>query len=231
MTAPDDDLGDLMAQLGVADWRDRFADGSHDARVAANRQREMESGAELRRLMRMGVAVDLARHLVADELFLTKSLELVRRPNRKVIVVLSGRPGCGKTMAAAWALAHHEPGGRMIPAGTMCGYTPRRVRDRDDIEGLHTAPMLVIDDLGTEPINDEWRSVIDTAIDQRVTNERPTIITTNLRGIGSGSSFQNVYGPRIWSRLVGYGWFMESDDPDFRVAENRRSVQLSLGGA
>jgi len=54
-------------------------------------------------------------------------------------------------------------------------------------------------------------------IDQRASNRRLTVLTTNL----AGSDFQREYGERLWSRVTGIGRYHESTDPDWRQPANR----------
>ena len=68
---------------------------------------------------------------------------------------------------------------------------------------LLEASRLVIDDLGEE-FNDtkgNFLAVLDETISDRVANERPTVITTNL----DVDKFRDRYGRRITDRIRGDG--------------------------
>ena len=60
--------------------------------------------------------------------------------------------------------------------------------------------LLIIDDLGTEMIN---KFVISQCLNERLIQERSTIISTNL----SLQEFRNTYSERIFSRIIeNYSW-------------------------
>lgn len=186
-------------------------------------KRAVDEGREMRESLKSrGVTEDVAA-LLTRRLFLTQSLEVARTPDTRPLLVLAGGTGCGKSLAAAWMLMRRK-GGRFMPAVDVANLRPlKRAADREKLDELRDmAAILVIDDLGTEPIDDDWRSQLDVLLDQRSGNRRLTVITTNL----AGSDFHNEYGVRIWSRINGLGRYHESTDPDWRQPANRPSAWL-----
>ena len=66
------------------------------------------------------------------------------------------------------------------------------------LEGYINCPLLIIDDLGTEPIlNNVTKEYLYLILNERIINDRSTIITTNL----SPDGIIDRYGERIFSRL------------------------------
>ncbi len=66
-------------------------------------------------------------------------------------------------------------------------------------ESMLECDLLVIDDLGTEFLNEFSKSVLYNLINSRMLSKKPTIINTNL----TMSEIANRYGERIASRLIG----------------------------
>ena len=63
--------------------------------------------------------------------------------------------------------------------------------------------LLIIDDLGTEMINKIVISQLFQCLNERLIQERSTIISTNL----SLQEFRNTYSERIFSRIIeNYSW-------------------------
>lgn len=90
------------------------------------------------------------------------------------LLVMSGLPGCGKSLAAAYAIARF--GGMWLKARALNNV-------KLDLSDYGKAGLLVIDDLGTEWAG-ETRFVTDRAaglLEERYDAKRRTIITTNLR--------------------------------------------------
>jgi DNA replication protein DnaC len=118
-------------------------------------------------------------------------------------LVLSGPPGVGKSIAAAWWLAHEARDRRDVPNAFPCWWTAgklARVSGYDGtIDRVGKVGPLVIDDLGTEygDANGYWYSRLDELLDQRYSNNRRTILTTNL----NASEFRERYGERIVDRI------------------------------
>jgi DNA replication protein DnaC len=67
------------------------------------------------------------------------------------------------------------------------------------IERYFESDLLIIDDLGTEIINQFSVSTVYNLINDRLSRKKPTIISTNL----SGDEIKQKYTDRITSRLLG----------------------------
>lgn len=76
--------------------------------------------------------------------------------------------------------------------------------------------MLVIDDLGTEPmLKNVTVEYLLLVLEERQTRGRATVITTNL----TGENILNRYGERIYSRLSHkqYSMMIEMKGNDLRL--------------
>lgn len=121
-------------------------------------------------------------------------------------LVFSGGVGTGKTcLASAMARAVVEKGYavKFVSAYEFCSLMltvhTSPISERNAL--LHdvlTCDLLVIDDLGTEPmLKNVTVEYLLLTLEERQTKGRATIITTNL----SGENILNRYGERIYSRL------------------------------
>lgn len=70
----------------------------------------------------------------------------------------------------------------------------------DMISYIRDCDLLIIDDLGTELANSLTVSQLFSCLDDRLQNQRSTIISTNL----SLDDLQDTYSERIFSRLISY---------------------------
>lgn len=64
---------------------------------------------------------------------------------------------------------------------------------------LMNVDLLIIDDLGTELLNERHTSFLFNVINERSTTEKPTIISSNLKL----NELREEYGDRIYSRISG----------------------------
>lgn len=221
MQASDNDASALAAALADMPWMRAVLAKAEEhyvkADAAAEKRVVLESRGLFNSLRERGVTEELAT-LLTHRLFLTQSLDVARTPDTRPLLVLAGGTGCGKSLAAAWMLMRRK-GGKFMPAVDIASLQPRkRGADREKLDELRDLnAILVIDDLGTEPIDDDWRAQLDVLLDQRSGNRRLTVMTTNL----AGSDFHDEYGVRLWSRISGLGRYHESTDPDWRQPQNR----------
>jgi DNA replication protein DnaC len=152
------------------------------------------------------------------------------------MLVLSGAPGCGKTVAAAlWAtedVRKDECWEYTDHLGNVYGHTGNRFKgqvvvwvtaaklarweryDQDEMAKLLKVGKLVIDDLGGEYLDKGgfYASLLDELINERQAGSRPTILTTNLDAAG----FSTRYGERIVDRIREGGRFFACGNASLR---------------
>lgn len=120
------------------------------------------------------------------------------------ILVLSGPGREGKSTAFAWALA--QSGGRYITAESLA----RIASDAWDPGEFVAAPLLAIDELGTEAASDVSRARLNEVLIGRYAALRRTLIGTNLPRRGAdGRSFAERYDERINKRIAEGGAWMQ----------------------
>lgn len=125
------------------------------------------------------------------------------------IAVLSGPPGCGKTVAATWW--GMQVGAICVRAATFA--TTSRY-ESDDRAGWLKARSMVLDDLGTE-YNDAKGSFnvdLDDLIDVKYGSMHRLVITTNL----PAAAFKSRYGERVADRIRECGAWIEFNAKSLR---------------
>lgn len=89
-------------------------------------------------------------------------------------------------------------------------------KQRDENEAayhdIYECDLLIIDDLGTESINDFTISQLFTCLNERSLRKKSVIISTNL----SLKELRDYYSERIFSRIVGNFLFCKMTGPDIR---------------
>jgi len=140
-----------------------------------------------------------------------------RVPN---FLVLAGLGGTGKTTAAAWAC--DRPGGYFVKA-TDLGQHHFDAKYWDRIE---EASVLVVDDLGAEPLDDKgWAlSAFHKMVDLRYDRMRATILTTQLAPARFFERYGTGAGERSKRRLTERGKIIT-------VTTYLPEVQRVVGGA
>lgn len=125
--------------------------------------------------------------------------------NTKTMLILAGGVGCGKTVAAAWAIDSRKTGlfvkaVELVRHGTY---------DREFWEQLGASPLLAIDDLGTEPRDEKgWAAAnLDALLDARYDGARKTILTTNLTADDFKARYCAGAGIRTLDRIREIGTF------------------------
>lgn len=78
-------------------------------------------------------------------------------------------------------------------------YPQDRAQVKQDRDYIFTADLLVIDDLGVERTNDQTIGALGELINQRLLDERPVIISSNI----PLDQLADIYGERIASRIQG----------------------------
>jgi DNA replication protein DnaC len=148
------------------------------------------------------------------------------------LLVLSGTPGCGKTIAAAlwvWQYLRDPKRWRGTGCDTQINFhgpkpiwvTAARLSrwdryDEDAMTSLLTTKRLVVDDLGGEYLdkNGFYGGLLDELVNEREANKRPTIFTTNL----NAKAFHDRYGERIYDRIKEGGRFIACGNVSLRKA-------------
>lgn len=69
----------------------------------------------------------------------------------------------------------------------------------EQIDDIYTCDLLIIDDLGSEIINQFTTSELFNTLNTRLTKKKPTVISTNLDPVG----WRDNYSNRIVSRIFG----------------------------
>lgn len=130
-------------------------------------------------------------------------MEFMKKP--KNFLVFCGSPGIGKTFFCSclieWAMKTFSSFRYWNEAQLL-----QRIRDgMDSFKGdylrhlsqLVDDPLVMLDDIGSQGIN-EWRAeVIFDTIDLRYNSMLPTVITSNF----TKAEFQKKYHPRLASRI------------------------------
>lgn len=135
-------------------------------------------------------------------------------PAARPCLVLAGSTGCGKTVAAAYALS--ERGGAWMPAARMVRVFMSNFGDGfAEQERCRSAGLLVVDDVGTEDAADRIAGVLTELLDSRCSRKHRTIITANM----TKKAFADRYASeRLMSRMVLLSQWVASKDADLRRA-------------
>ena len=88
----------------------------------------------------------------------------------------------------------------------------RRNENSDSYNDILECDLLIIDDLGTEIINDFSRSQLFNCLNERFLRKKSVVISTNL----SLKELRDYYSERIFSRIVGNFLFCKMTGPDIR---------------
>jgi DNA replication protein DnaC len=183
-----------------------------------------------RRLHKRGVpAKDFRRLAGLDALDETSALRIAREwlAGEQTLLVLSGGVGCGKTVAASWAISQDPPPAYGYPGSgdpwpelfwPQFVSAPRLALtnryDPGEIRVLTGCSVLAIDDLGAEFADKtgSFMATLNVVINSRYDSVLKTIITTNL----DAADFTERYGARFADRVNEVGEFVELDDPSLR---------------
>lgn len=133
-------------------------------------------------------------------------------------LVIYGSTGTGKTY-----LTHCIAGEVMKAGKTVIYLTAAEFFDiaekaefrheKSDYENAFAADLLIIDDLGTELVNQFTASVVYRVINERLLNRKHTVISTNLLP----AEIRTTYSDRTFSRISGSYSFIKLVGPDLRV--------------
>lgn len=191
---------------------ERLAKEHQEADLRARRRERLEAlGIELEHKLHRGVIAGL-------ELKQTTSLVAVQRwlPRRGVppLLVLHGKGGCGKSAAAAYAVANWEQSACWTSAAdlirTFYGNFGEAVTRQTTMKH---ARLLIIDDVGVESDSIRMCSALIELLDER--KQRKTIITTNLNKEAWLARYPDE---RFHSRLKELAAFIGDKGADLRGA-------------
>jgi len=121
-------------------------------------------------------------------------------------IIFSGATGTGKTFMTNIISDNLKNSGFKVEYTTAFGmvkafqnYIQTFGRDSSQIDNFLECDLLIIDDLGTEPIiKNITQEHIYNIVNERLVNERPFIITTNL----DPDAIKEKYDQRIASRIL-----------------------------
>jgi hypothetical protein len=150
----------------------------------------------------------------------TEALETVSAPFGDVLVLMGGI-GTGKTLAACWWATEFRAA-QFMTAAELARW-PRY--DMAAMDRLLKAPGIVVDDLGTEYMDDKgnFLAVFDEFVNTRCANMRKTVITTNL----TPADFGKRYGARITDRIVECGRFISVGGDSLRGPANQVGAEAA----
>lgn len=181
----------------------RCIERQNDPEFQAQARRLAEENAEAEKLCReterkmalhsSGVPMSLWDKVLSPDP--TPALDAARTflatPGANAFLTLSGPRGRGKTFAAGWCVA--ERGGRFIEAHALV-----HAGTFDPVwRELMAAPVVALDELGAEHMNDAYRSSLYGLLNARYANERKTVLVTNL----DANQFRARYCPGAEDRL------------------------------
>lgn len=86
---------------------------------------------------------------------------------------------------------------------------------RPKFDSIFNSDLLIIDDLGSNPINENSKSAVFEVINKRLVKKLPVIISSNL----TTEQLRNKYDTRIYSRIVGEYFSMYFYGNDIRMSK------------
>lgn len=145
----------------------------------------------------------------------------------KKTITLSGNTGVGKTFLAECIISNVVSKGGLAVYATsglfisdMLKYHLASLQEKPGIMDKYiTSDLLLLDDLGSEPYyNNVSEEYLFFVLNERISKGKNTIITTNL----DISQIREVYGERIFSRLVGRdnSLLLKLDGDDLRIKKS-----------
>jgi hypothetical protein len=159
-----------------------------------------------------------------------------RRSTGGPVLVLSGDPGTGKTVALAWAAAHYEPEplarrppGSLVGCAARFAYASDVARlaraqwgaEAEQYRVLAGARLLCLDEAGIE----SDPGAIAELLIRRIAEERVTLLASNLtlaqlseRYLASGAGAGRLQSRLAAQQLEGLPWCCELEGADQRLA-------------
>jgi len=145
----------------------------------------------------------------------SRYVETIANKNYPGWLVLTGRPGTGKTMllsCMARAMAEHLVASRYVTQSAMGrefrgSYQRDAERTEADLfDHFTTVPLLLVDELGAGSTEHTDRLLFEV-LDERYANEMPTVIATNH----PRAALESVLGERLHDRLREEAAFVAFD--------------------
>lgn len=122
-------------------------------------------------------------------------------PEKKNILLI-GSSGLGKSFlgnAIARRALENGVAAKRVTASELIRLTMKALSERTVEDSFRNVPLLVLDDLGTEPqIPNVSEETLFSLIESRIAHGLCTVIISNL----SGNEMQDRYGERLTSRLA-----------------------------
>lgn len=148
-------------------------------------------------------------------------------PSRLKNLLFTGRPGLGKTFLSACIAREVSRKGYSVVYDTATHVFSRfeaqkfnRDSDEDaddDVRRVLRCDLLILDDLGTEMANTLVQSALYQIVNTRLSQDKYTIISTNLRP----AELEERYGEAVYSRLRGEYEFLPFYGDDIRQMKKR----------
>lgn len=227
-------ITDLIAAQKARAEQMREQDPGAEARAAEDverwkRQRALEQRKQNVHGSGITVEADCLRKVVLGKLDPTHAFRVVNRwvdvheglvpakTNPGRVLVLLGGKGCGKTVAAAHAIA--RIGGRQIHSEALTELHVSRAWSHEQaLLSLMHCRLIVVDDVGTEreDLHDARSSALHALIDGRQSQNALTIITCNLP---DEAALHAILDERTVSRLVQVGMLLRCKGKDLRIGD------------
>lgn len=180
------DLRQTMADLVASIPKLSPEDETRLERERLDRERASERRSYWNRIAELPIKREVIKALVDDVATVTTAMAAVRgwvearnAKEGKPTLVLLGGAGCGKTVAAAWALMRAPAGhyAKMQPLTNLyrAGFGP----DAAEFQAHIRSWLLIVDELTTERDVDLGRAALQEVVDERQTRDRGTILIAN----------------------------------------------------
>lgn len=142
-------------------------------------------------------------------------------------LVFYGSTGLGKTFLSSAIAKELMDNGKIVVYARATkmfsmyeDYKFGRNSDRSVIDNIYNADLLIIDDLGTEPINNNNLSFLFDVINERTAKNKKIIINTNLQI----SEITKTYSMRFTSRLYEHFMLYKFFGEDIRIQKVRENM-------
>lgn len=161
------------------------------------------------------------------EKILSKSLNYIKNfNNTNDNLLFYGNSGTGKTFLSHCIAKELLDNGHFVVYRTAEELIQnlRKIRFENQIEYekfLLDCDLLIIDDLGTEQINDFSKTELFNLLNKRLLKQKKMLVSTNY----SLKDLMSIYSERITSRLLGNFSLFKFYGDDIRVTKNLHSIK------